>query len=80
MRIVAAGAYRRNVKKASWPTISTRARRGERLEAVLKDAGIPARRFAARETNHSKLNENLGLPDDPPTKALFEFVDEALKK
>src|SRR6185369_8614329 len=52
----------------------------ERLEAVLKDAGIPTKRFAARETNHSKLNENLGLPDDPPTKALFEFVDEALKK
>jgi acetyl esterase/lipase len=52
----------------------------ERLEAVLKDAGIPPKRFAARETNHSKLNENLGLPDDPPTKALFEFVDEALKK
>jgi len=52
----------------------------ERLEAVLKDAGIPARRFAAKDTDHSKLNENLGLPDDPPTKALFEFVDEALKK
>jgi len=52
----------------------------ERLEAVLKDAGIPVRRLAAKETNHNKLNENLGLPDDPPTKALFEFVDEALKK
>ena len=52
----------------------------ERLEAVLKDAGIPAKRFPARETDHSKLNENLGLPDDPPTKALFEFVDEVLKK
>jgi acetyl esterase/lipase len=51
----------------------------ERLEAVLKNAGIPAKRFAAKETNHSKLNENLGLPDDPPTKALFEFVDEVLK-
>ena len=52
----------------------------ERLEAVLKDAGIPAKRFAATETNHSALNENLGLPGDPPTKALFEFVEEALKK
>jgi len=52
----------------------------ERLEAVLKDAGIPARRFAAKETNHSKLNEDLGRTDDPTTKALFEFVDEALKK
>ena len=52
----------------------------ERLEAELKDAGIPVKRFAARETNHSKLNENLGLPDDPPTVALFEFVDAVLKK
>ena len=52
----------------------------ERLEAVLKDAGIPAKRFSATETNHSALNENLGLPGDPPTKALFEFVEEALKK
>src|SRR5262245_15040076 len=59
------------------PDVSAQA---ERLETVLKDAGIPTRRFAAKETNHSKLNENLGLPDDPPTKALFEFVDEALKK
>jgi hypothetical protein len=45
---------------------------------VLKDAGIPTKRFAAKETNHSKLNENLGLPDDPPTKALFEFVSQVL--
>jgi acetyl esterase/lipase len=62
---------------ADHPDVSAQA---ERLEAVLTDAGIPTRRFAARETNHSKLNENLGLPDDPPTKALFEFVDEALRK
>jgi acetyl esterase/lipase len=52
----------------------------ERLEAVLKEADIPVKRFAARETDHSKLNENLGLPHDPPTKALFDFVNEALKK
>ena len=52
----------------------------ERLENVLKDAGISAKRFPARDTDHSKLNENLGLPGDPPTKAVFEFVDEVLKK
>ena len=52
----------------------------QRLESVLKEAGIPARRFAAKETDHAKLNENLGLPDDPSTKALFEFVSEALQK
>jgi acetyl esterase/lipase len=62
---------------ADHPDVSAQA---ERLEAVLKAAGIPATRLAAKETNHSKLNENLGLPDDPPTKALFEFADEAWKK
>jgi acetyl esterase/lipase len=51
----------------------------ERLEAALKSAGIPTKRFAARQTDHSKLNESLGLADDPPTKALFEFAAEALK-
>jgi len=51
----------------------------EHLEAVLKSAGLQAKRFAARQTDHSKLNESLGLPDDPPTKAVFEFVADALK-
>jgi acetyl esterase/lipase len=62
---------------ADHPDVSAQA---QRLEAVLKDAGIPAKRFAARETNHSKLNENLGLTDDPSTKVLFEFVDEVLRQ
>ena len=62
---------------ADHPDVSAQA---ERLEAVLKDTNIPTKRFAAKETNHNKLNENLGLPDDPPTKALFEFVDGVLKK
>ena len=52
----------------------------QRLAAVLKDAGIPTKVFGAKETNHSRLNENLGLPEDAPTKALFEFVAEVLKK
>jgi len=61
---------------ADHPDVSAQA---ERLEAVLKNAGIPVRRLAAKETNHTRLNDNLGVPDDLPTKALFEFVDEALK-
>jgi len=52
----------------------------QRLGAVLKEAGIPATVFGAKETYHSKINADLGLPDDPATKALFEFVGEALKK
>ncbi len=51
-----------------------------RLASVLKSAGIPAKVFGARESTHNKINADLGLPDDPGTKALFEFVGEALKK
>lgn len=52
----------------------------QRLGAALTEAGISAKLFGARETTHTKINENIGLPDDPSTKALFEFVGEALKK
>ena len=62
---------------AHHPDVSAQA---QRLESVLRGAGIPVKRLAAREMNHNKLNENLGLADDPPTNALFEFADEALKK
>ena len=51
-----------------------------RLGNALKEAGLPATVFAARETTHNKINADLGLPDDPATKALFEFLDKALKK
>jgi len=51
-----------------------------RLGNVLKDAGVPATVFAAKETNHNKINADLGQPDDPATKVLFEFVAAALKK
>lgn len=52
----------------------------QRLGNALKEAGVPATVFGARETNHGKINADLGLPNDPSTKALFEFVDKALKK
>ncbi len=52
----------------------------QRLGNVLKDAGVPATVFGAKETTHSKINADLGLPDDPATKALFEFLGKALKK
>jgi arylformamidase len=51
----------------------------QRLSTVLKEAGIPVTVFGAKETNHNKINNDLGLSDDPSTKALFEFVAEALK-
>lgn len=51
-----------------------------RLGAALKEAGVPVRVFGARNTDHVKLNDNLGLPDDPATAELFEFVSKGLKK
>jgi arylformamidase len=52
----------------------------QRLASVLKSAGVTVRVFGAQESTHNKINADLGLPDDPGTKALFEFVAEALKK
>lgn len=52
----------------------------QRLGNVLKDAGVPVTVFAARESTHAKINADLGQPDDPATKALFEFLGKALEK
>ena len=52
----------------------------QRLANVLKDAGLPATVFAGQETTHNKINADLGKSDDPATKALYDFLDKALKK
>lgn len=46
---------------------------------MLKTAEIPVKVIGARETTHSKLNADLGLPDDPSSKELLEFVDKTVK-
>ena len=51
-----------------------------RLGAVLKEAGVPARVFGAKDSEHTKLNDDLGSPDDAATKALDEFVAQIMKK
>jgi len=52
----------------------------QRLASALKSAGITTKVYGARESWHNKINADIGLPDDPGTKALFEFVGDALKK
>ena len=52
----------------------------QRLGSVLKDAGVSVTVFGARENTHGKINADLGLPDDPATKALLEFVGKVVKK
>jgi arylformamidase len=61
---------------ADHPDVSAQA---QRLGAVLKDAGISTIVFGAKETNHNKLNANIGMAEDPASKALFEFVSKSLK-
>ncbi len=62
---------------ANHPDTSAQA---QRLGNVLKDAGVPVTLFGGKETTHNKINADLGRPDDPATKALFEFLGKALKK
>ena len=45
-----------------------------RLGEVLKAADIPVTVFGKGNTNHSQLNNDLGKPDDPATKAFLEFL------
>jgi acetyl esterase/lipase len=47
---------------------------------VLKASAVPVTVFGAKDTNHIKLNADLGLADDPATGALEAFVARALKK
>jgi acetyl esterase/lipase len=53
------------------PDVTAQARR---LGDVLKKAEVPVQVFGARETTHNKLNNDLGLPDDPATMELFKFL------
>lgn len=62
---------------ASHPDTSAQA---FRLGTALKEAGVPTTLFGAKDTNHSKLNDDLGLARDPATAALAQFVAQVLKK
>ncbi|MCA9118348.1 MAG: hypothetical protein KDA79_24960, partial [Planctomycetaceae bacterium] len=47
----------------------------QRLESVLREAGVAARAFGKGDTNHSQLNNDLGKAGDPATEAFFGFLD-----
>jgi acetyl esterase/lipase len=46
-----------------------------RLEAVLKQADIPVSAYGKEDSNHTRLNNDLGKPDDPATQELFRYLD-----
>jgi len=51
----------------------------QRLANALKEASVPVTLYGGRETTHNKINADIGLPDDPGTKAMLDFVKKALK-
>jgi acetyl esterase/lipase len=51
-----------------------------RLAQALRDVGVPATAYPAAGKTHTTINADLGLPDDQPTRALFEFLGGVLKK
>lgn len=52
----------------------------KRFEAALKEAGVAVRVFGARNTNHVRMNDELGRAEDPSTVALFDFAAGVLAK
>lgn len=50
----------------------------QQLAAVLRKAAVSAKAYAAAGTNHSKINSDLGLPGDEPTKEVFGFLSRAV--
>jgi arylformamidase len=52
----------------------------QRLAKALQEAGVPAKAYPAEGKTHDTINSKLGLPDDKPTQALFEFLGGILKK
>ena len=45
------------------------------LQSVLEAAEIPVRAYGKRDSNHSRLNNDLGKPDDAATRELYKFLD-----
>lgn len=49
-----------------------------RLEQVLKDADVPTSVYGKRDSNHNRLNDDIGQPNDPATQTLYAFLDRIL--
>ncbi len=52
----------------------------QRLVKALQEAGVSAKAYPAEGKTHTTINSELGLPDDKPSKEMFEFLAGALKK
>lgn len=48
------------------------------LEHSLRQSGISAKAVGKRNTNHSQLNNDIGDPNDPVTKEVYQFLDRVM--
>jgi acetyl esterase/lipase len=48
------------------------------LAGALQDAGVSVKIVPAEGKTHGTINSDLGLPDDKPTRAVWEFLDGLL--
>ena len=62
---------------AEHPDTSAQARR---MRAALEGAGVPVTVVGARDTWHAAINDNLGVPGDPTSQELFDFVKGVLAR
>lgn len=51
----------------------------ELFAKTLQEAGVSFKVVAAEGKNHETINSDLGLPDDKPTQAMWDFLDGAVK-
>lgn len=61
---------------AEHPDTSAQAKR---MQNALEAAGIPVEVVGARDSTHSRINDNLGESDDPTSQALFAFVRRVVR-
>jgi hypothetical protein len=45
----------------------------------LQGAEVPATIYPAKGKDHKTLNDDLGVPGDEPSQALFEFLEAILR-
>jgi acetyl esterase/lipase len=58
------------------PDVSAQA---QRFSTALKGAGVPVKLHGAKDSTHTRINAELGLPDNPATTDLWAFLASALK-
>src|ERR1700682_6102526 len=51
----------------------------QRLAKALQEAGVSAKAYPAEGKTHETINADLGLPDDKPTEAMFDFMEGLLR-